>query len=186
MPVVSVFGSSQTEPDEPAYRDGVELGRRLARAGLTVATGGYAGTMAAVSEGAASAGGFVIGITAPTVFPDRHGPNPHLSRELTAVTISERIHRLVDLADAAVALPGSLGTITEFVVAWNDRFVAPLSRAIPKPLVAVGSDLAHLVDLLAHRFSADPSFITRVPDVAAAASAVIEALNRTPSLPDDR
>lgn len=177
MAVVSVFGSSRTEPDEPAYRDAVELGSMLARAGLTVATGGYAGTMAAVSEGAASVGGTVIGVTAPAVFPNREGPNPHLTRELTASTISERIHRLVDLADAAIALPGSLGTVTEFIVAWNDRLVAPMSRSEPKPLVAVGSELARLVDLLTEGFAADPSYITCVDDVNSAALTVIQALN---------
>lgn len=163
--IVAVFGSSQTRPHDPEYADARSLGAALARAGFGVATGGYAGTMEAVSEGAASEGGHVIGITAPTVFPGRAGANRFVDREVAAATISERIHRLVDLANAHVALPGSLGTVTELLVAWNDGHVAPFAGRSPKPLVAVGTGWAPLIDLLSSMFGADASAVHQVASV---------------------
>ena len=49
---VTVFGSSLGEPGDTDYDTAVELGRLLAEAGYAVATGGYDGSMEAVSIGA--------------------------------------------------------------------------------------------------------------------------------------
>ena len=65
--VISVFGSSAPRPGSEAYEWGRRVGRLLAEAGLTVATGGYSGTMTAVSQGAAEAGGHVIGVTSSQI-----------------------------------------------------------------------------------------------------------------------
>ena len=46
-----------------AYAEALALGELLAQRGHTVLTGGYMGTMEAVSDGAAAAGGHVIGVT---------------------------------------------------------------------------------------------------------------------------
>jgi len=58
---VTVFGGSR--PDEAGYQQALQLGRLLGQAGYAVLTGGYIGTMEAVSRGAAEAGGHVIGVT---------------------------------------------------------------------------------------------------------------------------
>lgn len=60
---IAVFGGSQPKEGDPAYAEAYELGSLLAQAGHTVLTGGYIGTMEAVSRGAAEAGGHVIGVT---------------------------------------------------------------------------------------------------------------------------
>ena len=60
---VTVFGGSQPGEDSPAYSQAIELGRLLASRGHTVLTGGYIGSMEAVSRGAAEAGGHVVGVT---------------------------------------------------------------------------------------------------------------------------
>ena len=54
---VAVFGSSQTEPGSAEWEDARRAGARLAEEGYAVITGGYGGTMEAVSNGAAEAGG---------------------------------------------------------------------------------------------------------------------------------
>jgi predicted Rossmann-fold nucleotide-binding protein len=51
---VTVFGGSKPKVGESAYEDAFQLGSLLGKAGYTVLTGGYIGTMEAVSHGAAS------------------------------------------------------------------------------------------------------------------------------------
>lgn len=135
---VTVFGASKPIPGEPAYHDGVRLGRALAELGHTAVTGGYGGVMEAVSRGAAEAGGHVIGVTTPTAFPDRPGANEWVAEEITTIDLPTRIRTLIDLADAAIALPGSIGTFAELVLLWNANFITTFSGAAPVPLLAVG------------------------------------------------
>ncbi|HEX5630970.1 MAG TPA: DNA-binding protein, partial [Acidimicrobiia bacterium] len=73
--IVAVFGSARSIEGDGDYEAGVRCGELLAAAGFAVSTGGYAGLMEAVSRGARSRGGTVIGVTAPAVFPDRPGAN---------------------------------------------------------------------------------------------------------------
>ncbi len=170
--IVSVFGASDVAADDHRYGDGVECGRLLAEAGFAVATGGYAGIMEAVSEGAASAGGHVIGVTVPSAFPYRSGANSHVTEERRAAHLSERIHQLTALSDASIALPGSLGTATELMVAWNLAYVAQVARAATKPVIAVGPQWASLLEHLAIAVGADDGLVTCVGDVRSAVTAV--------------
>ena len=149
MKVISVFGSSSTPPGSDGWRGAETLGRLLAEGGYAVATGGYGGSMAAVSKGAAEAGGRVIGVTAPDVFKGRPGANRHVTEEIRAPHLLERIHRLTDMSAASIALPGSLGTLTEIMVAWNLAYVAPFAEADAKPLIVVGPRWAEIVSSLA-------------------------------------
>ncbi len=175
-PVVAVIGASITKPGEPDYEAGIRLGRLLAESGMAVATGGYGGLMEAVSAGAAQAGGEVIGITAPAVFPGRSGANQHVTDERPAPTLTERIHNLMVIADAVIALPGSLGTLTELVVAWNLAHVAPFSGGSPKPVVAVGPLWNGLIPGLADRLETDANLVQCVDTIEQAVAAVTSEL----------
>ena len=46
---VTVFGGSQPKPGDPVYQDALHLGKLIAQAGYTLLTGGYIGTMEALS-----------------------------------------------------------------------------------------------------------------------------------------
>lgn len=172
MNVVAVFGASSPRRGDPSYEVGIRCGTLLAEAGFAVATGGYAGIMEAVSLGARRAGGRVIGVTVPGVFPDRPGGNEHLTEETRAATLLERIHEMVDLSVASIALPGSLGTATELLVAWNLAYVARFTSAVPKPVIAVGGQWRHLVPLLTAELETDGSLVTLVDTVDEAVAAV--------------
>ena len=77
---ISVFGGSKTPAGSPDYQEALALGRGLAQAGHTVLTGGYRGTMEAVSRGAAEAGGQAIGVTCGEIESWRGvQPNPWLT-----------------------------------------------------------------------------------------------------------
>ena len=179
-PTIAIFGSSRATSDQPLYRDAFKLGRTLAEAGFIIANGGYGGLMEATGEGAAEVGGTVIGVTAPNVFPDRTGPNPAITSEIATETVGQRIAHLVDAADATIALPGSLGTTAEFIVAWNTCFVAPLSGQRPKLNIAVGPRWRRLVDHLSEELGADASLVTCVDSMSEAAEIAIDRFDLPP------
>lgn len=134
--VISVFGSSSPEPGSPAYEEARLLGRLLAELGITVATGGYMGTMEAVSRGASEAGGHVIGVTSSYIERFRPiPPNAWVIEEIKYETLSERLMHLVRHNQGMVALPGGIGTLSEAALAWSLLQVGELT---PRPLVLLG------------------------------------------------
>lgn len=112
-----------------------ELGHRIALAGLTLVYGGAAvGTMGALADGAAAAGGRVIG-----VFPrDFLGTKEvresglevrqkGLSEFIETADFAERKQVMEDLSDGCIVMPGSFGTLDEL-------FTYACNRAIDKHL----------------------------------------------------
>jgi uncharacterized protein (TIGR00730 family) len=133
---VSVFGGSQPKEGDEAYLEAQALGRLLAERGYTVLTGGYIGTMEAVSRGANEAGGHVTGVTCSDI--ERWRPraaNPWVMEEIKRETLIERLHTLIHESDAAFALPGGPGTLTEISLMWNLMIVESLHR---RPLILIG------------------------------------------------
>lgn len=134
---ITVFGGSQPKEGDPAYREAFELGKLLAQAGHNVLTGGYIGTMEAVSRGAHEAGGHVIGVTCDEIEKWRQvKPNRWVTEERRRSTLQERLTELIKGCDAAIALPGGPGTLTEIALTWNLMIVESLPR---RPLVLVGT-----------------------------------------------
>jgi len=133
---VSVFGGSQPKEGDTAYEEARNLGRLLAQRGHVVLNGGYIGTMEAVSRGASEAGGHVIGVTCEDIEKWRAvGVNRWVKEERKYKTLMERLKALVEECDAAIALPGGPGTLTEIALTWNLMIVESLRR---RPLVLVG------------------------------------------------
>ena len=141
---VSVFGGSQPQHGSAAYEDARELGRLLAGHGHTVLTGGYIGTMEAVSRGAAEAGGHVIGVTCTQIENWRAvGANQWVKEEWKKETLLERLECLVTNCDAALALPGGPGTLTEISLMWNLMIIGGLER---RPLTLIGGGWRSVFD----------------------------------------
>jgi len=134
MRLITVFGSSRVQPGTAAYAEAHAWGLAIARAGFSVATGGYNGAMEAVSQGAKEGGGLVVGITAPSLFPHRDGPNLHVDLELPSSSLLTRIERLIDVGVACLALPGGVGTLAEILAAWNLNHIAQMHHKPLKPL----------------------------------------------------
>jgi uncharacterized protein (TIGR00730 family) len=133
---VSVFGGSQPREGSAAYAEAQELGRLLAERGHVVLTGGYIGTMEAVSRGAAEAGGHVIGVTCEDIENWRAiGPNAWVKEEWRRKSLMDRLTGLIEGCEAALALPGGPGTLTEISLMWNLMIIGSLHR---RPLILVG------------------------------------------------
>jgi len=135
---VSVFGSSQTVPGSPEWIEALEVGSRLASQNVAVVTGGYGGTMEAVSKGAAEAGGHVVGVTAPELFTTRASANPYVIETIEATTLTGRIGVMMDRSEGAIALAGSIGTAAELLILWNTNHILRRTGATPLPCAAVG------------------------------------------------
>ena len=133
---ISVFGGSQPKEGDAAYAEAMELGRLLDQRGHTVLTGGYMGTMEAVSRGAYEAGGHVIGVTCEDIEAWRPiQANAWVKEEIRKKTLFERLQALIIGCDAALALPGGPGTLTEISLMWNLMIVESLHR---RPLILIG------------------------------------------------
>jgi uncharacterized protein (TIGR00730 family) len=130
--IISIFGSSRAEPGDESFLLAAELGSRLAASGFTVATGGYAGTMEAVSRGAAQAGGRVIGVVAAAI---SNQANSWVNETVVVPQWEDRLLKLISLGAGYVALPGGTGTLVELAVAWE---MMHKRRLEPKPLIALG------------------------------------------------
>jgi uncharacterized protein (TIGR00730 family) len=133
--IVAVFGAAFLPEDGPAYAAARELGGIIARQGWDLATGGYGGTMAAASRGAAEAGGYTIGVTCETLSRTGRRTNSWIREEIRCETTRERLFTLCRKADAAVALDGGIGTLAEVAFYWMQIQTGELS---PRPLIALG------------------------------------------------
>ena len=134
---ITVFGGAQPKEGSQAYEEARELGALLAQRGHVILTGGYMGTMEAVSRGAHEAGGHVIGVTCSDIEEWRKtSRNPWVMEERRKKTLMERLVGLIDGCDAAMALSGGAGTLTEISLMWNLMIVESLP---PRPLILVGS-----------------------------------------------
>ncbi len=143
---VTVFGGASAQPGDPGYQDALKLGSLLARAGHTVLTGGYMGTMEAASKGAAQAGGHVIGVTCAEIERWRNAhANPWVKEEWKTDTLGERLSLLMDQAQAAIALPGGAGTLVEISLLWNRMIIA---AAPVRPLILVGKGWKDTIEAL--------------------------------------
>ena len=141
---ITVFGGAHPKPGESTYIQALELGRLLGQAGFTVLTGGYIGTMEAVSRGAAESGGHVVGVTCDEVEIWRKvSPNQWVMEELRFKTLRERLSTLIDSCDAAIALPGGIGTLTEISLFWNELIIE-IGRE--RPLILVGQEWKTVFD----------------------------------------
>jgi uncharacterized protein (TIGR00730 family) len=147
---ISVFGGSQPQPGSPAYLEAYKLGKLLAEAGHTVLTGGYLGTMEGVSRGAAEAGGHVIGVTCEEIENWRPiKANLWVKEEWRRKTLMDRLQTLIMECDAAIALPGGTGTLTELALAWNLMIIHSMPA---KPLILVGAGWKLIMESLYNSF----------------------------------
>ena len=147
---ITVFGGSSPLPGDEAYEQAYQLGKLIGEAGFTVMTGGYIGTMEAVSRGVNETGGRVIGVTCDQIEAWRPvSPNPWVQDQMRFATLQERLYALIENCDAALALPGGIGTLAEVAVMWSQL----QTRSIPnRPLILIGPGWQSVYDQLINKF----------------------------------
>jgi uncharacterized protein (TIGR00730 family) len=144
MKIITVFGGSLPQPGSAAYQEAQQLGALLAESGFAVQTGGYIGTMEAVSRGASEVGGHVIGVTCDEIEAWRPvAPNRWVAQQKRCPTLRERLYVLIDKCDAALALPGGIGTLAEIALTWSQLQIKPKD---PRPFILLGQGWARTLD----------------------------------------
>lgn len=110
-PCVTVFGSARFPAGHPYYEMGREVGKRIAKTGLTTLTGGGPGIMESANRGAREAGGRSIGCN--IILPMEQQPNPYVDKFVEFKYFFVRKVMLVKYSYAFVVLPGGFGTMDE-------------------------------------------------------------------------
>ncbi len=129
----AVFGGAWIPEEEPEYQEAARFGTLCAESDIEVVNGGYGGIMAAVSRGAAQAGGTIVGVTIAS-FSEHVQVNPWLTHEVEADDLFARLPLICD-AEAWVAFPGGVGTLSEVALCWS---LVQTESVPPRQLIIVG------------------------------------------------
>ena len=120
--LITVIGKAARDPKDPVPPEAIaaaeEVGRLLAEWGAVVVSGGLSGVMEAVSRGAKSANGLVVGILPGF---DKRDANPYVDIALTTGMGWMRNTLTVRAADAVIMISGGIGTLNELTVAYEDK-----------------------------------------------------------------
>lgn len=109
---ISVIGGSEVDDETAAIAEAV--GRQLGERGHELVCGGLGGVMAAACRGAAEAGGRTIGILPG---PDRSAANRYVDVAVATGLGDARNVLVVLNGDAAIAVDGGPGTLSEIGLA---------------------------------------------------------------------
>jgi uncharacterized protein (TIGR00730 family) len=110
---IAVYCSSSNMIAQKYLDTAFELGSRIAENGHVLVFGGATGgSMSAVSEGAASKQGAILGVIPEAVIRMKR-ENPLCTELIEVATMGERKELMKKSADIFVVLPGSYGTLDE-------------------------------------------------------------------------
>ncbi len=112
--IIAVIGNS--DPPPHIYALAEEVGREMARRGVTPVCGGLTGVMEAVCKGAKSGGGTTIGIL-PGGSPDT--ANAHVDIPIATNMGYARNVAVVSTGRAVIAVGGAFGTLSEIAYALS-------------------------------------------------------------------
>lgn len=118
---VVVYCASSNQIDPVYFHAAKELGKLLADNKITCTTGaGFQGLMGALNNSVLENGGKVKGII-PKFMVDSGWCHPELTELHVTETMHERKNLMAQHADAAIALPGGLGTLEELaeILTWK-------------------------------------------------------------------
>ena len=117
--------------DSDAYADGARrLGRALAGAGITLVYGGTTkGLMGVVADSLIDAGGTAHGVITEKLRQRGHA-HPNLHRSEIVASLRLRKQRMVELADAFIAMPGGIGTMEEMMEVWTMNQLSEIDKPV--------------------------------------------------------
>lgn len=135
MNIVVYLGS--TAGNNPHFKEAAEsMGKWIGESGNTLVYGGAKeGLMGLVANATLKAGGKVIGVL-PDVPQIQERKHPNLTEYYETASMAERKAKMIELADAFVALPGGIGTLDEI----TDVLSLASLKVIQCPIVLFNTD----------------------------------------------
>ena len=177
---IVVYGASSADAEQVFVDDAYRLGGLIAKAGKRLVSGaGSTGLMAAVENGALDAGGVSIGII-PQFMVDNGWLHEGLTETIVTPSMHERKHKMADMADAVIALPGGTGTFEELfeIITWK------MLGLFVKPIVILNTDryynpILQMLERTAERHFMKPVFkkLWAVADTPDEAIALVDSLS---------
>lgn len=132
---ITFMGSARTLASDPNHRHASDLAERLAKIGITVATGGGSGVMGAANLGAFRAGGKSIGFNIK--LPMEQKLNPYVTESITFHYFFSRKVMLAYASDVYIYFPGGFGTLDELF----EMLTLVQTRKIERvPIILFGKD----------------------------------------------
>lgn len=116
MPTIAIFGSSDCKENSEEYKSAEALGKYLSEKGYNIMTGGYLGVMEAGLKGASHTNVKRIGVVSE-FFKDRE-PNKYATEVVKVKDYCDRLHYMINNADAYIIFPGGTGTLLELASVW--------------------------------------------------------------------
>jgi len=120
MPRICIYSGSSFGASPEYAAAASAFGTACARRGLGIVYGGgRVGLMGVLADAALAAGGEVIGVIPKAMIAEERA-HQNLTELISVDSMHERKHRMAQLADAFVALPGGIGTLEELseVFTW--------------------------------------------------------------------
>ena len=116
---VAVYCGSKKGISEHYQSMATELGKVLVDSGIElVYGGGKVGLMGVVADAVIALGGRVTGVIPHGLCVDEL-VHQNLTELVTVVGMHERKAKMIDLADAFIAMPGGIGTMDELFEVWT-------------------------------------------------------------------
>ena len=186
-PAVTIFGSARIPQTDPTAKAAEELAGKLARAGITVITGGGPGIMEAANKGAFEAGGVSVGLAIE--LPHEQSANRWCTLTLNHRYFFVRKTMFVKYAQGFVIFPGGFGTFDELfesvtlvqtgkidhfpIILFGTDYWQPLFGWLRDPVLQRGMISVGDLDLI--RMTDDPGEVARWLAESFAAAAEAEA-----------
>jgi predicted Rossmann-fold nucleotide-binding protein len=73
-------------------------------------------------------------------------------------------------------MPGSIGTLTELAIAWNEAYLAAARGAAPVPILAFRDAWSEIVDRLTGDLRTTPGMITMMDSPAEAVAVLLRRI----------
>ncbi len=118
---VAVYCGSSMGSNEIYQQQAIEFAKEMVKRNITLVYGGASvGIMGTIADTILSLGGKVIGVI-PSLLEEREISHKNLTELYKVETMHQRKSKMIELADAFVALPGGYGTLEEYseVFTWS-------------------------------------------------------------------
>jgi len=147
---VCVFAASSSRIDNAYLQAAGELGTVFAREGVhAVFGGGGIGLMGILADSMIAAGGKITGVI-PGFMMDEGWGHAGVSDMIVTADMSERKKAIFAMSDAAVALPGGVGTLEELTEVITLKQLGQFNK--PIIIVNVNGFYDHLIEFFEHMF----------------------------------